>query len=104
MLRRRPSSLDGPSGTTSRSSIFQRTMCMMGTVIRAGENGVRASGCCFLIVRTCWVYAAQGKNFLRTVARLAQERKELRIVADQIGAPTSAALIAGSIVAILKRR
>ena len=60
----------------------------------AGENEVRSSSCCFLIVRTCWVYAARGKNFLRTVARLAQERKELRIVADQFGAPTSAGLIA----------
>jgi dTDP-4-dehydrorhamnose reductase len=40
-----------------------------------------------------WVYAAEGKTFLRTIARLARERGELRIVADQIGVPTSAALI-----------
>jgi len=49
-------------------------------------------------VRTSWVYGAEGKNFLRTIARLARERTELRIVADQIGAPTSAALI-GDVVA-----
>ena len=49
-------------------------------------------------MRTSWVYAAEGKNFLRTIARLARERTELRIVADQIGAPTSAALI-GDVVA-----
>jgi dTDP-4-dehydrorhamnose reductase len=67
----------------------------------AGENAIRSSGCCSLIVRTCWVYAAHGKNFLRTIARLAQERKELRIVADQIGAPTSAALIADAILTMV---
>jgi dTDP-4-dehydrorhamnose reductase len=67
----------------------------------AGENAVRTAGGCFLVVRTSWVYAAQGKNFLRTVTRLAQERKALRIVADQIGAPTSAALIAEAIFAIV---
>ena len=52
-----------------------------------------------LIVRTSWVYAATGKNFLRTIAGLARERNELRIVADQIGAPTSAALIAEAVAA-----
>ena len=67
----------------------------------AGENAIRAAGGDFLIVRTSWVYAAQGKNFLRTIVRLAQERKELRIVADQIGAPTSAALLADAIFAMV---
>ena len=56
----------------------------------AGEEAVRASGAPHLIIRTSWVYAAKGANFLRTIARLAGERKELRIVADQIGAPTAA--------------
>jgi dTDP-4-dehydrorhamnose reductase len=63
----------------------------------AGENEIRQSGCCFLIVRTCWVYGAQGKNFLRTITRLAQGRKQLRVVSDQVGAPTSAALIADAV-------
>jgi dTDP-4-dehydrorhamnose reductase len=52
-------------------------------------------------VRTSWVYAAQGKNFLRTVMRLAREREELRIVSDQIGAPTSARTIADAIARLL---
>ena len=60
----------------------------------AGEQAIQSSGCDHLIFRTSWVYAARGKNFLRTIFRLAQEREELRIVADQSGAPTWARLIA----------
>lgn len=66
-----------------------------------GERAVRAAGGASLIVRTSWVYSAGGKNFLRTIARLAREREQLRIVADQIGAPTSAALIAGTVKIML---
>ena len=76
-------------------------LSVYGSTKLAGENEIRRSGCCFLIVRTCWVYAAQGKNFLRTILRLAQERKELRIVSDQVGAPTSAALIADAIAGMI---
>jgi len=68
----------------------------------AGENEVRAAGGSFLIVRTSWVYAASGTNFLRTIARLARERHELRVVADQIGAPTSAALIAHAVARMIE--
>jgi dTDP-4-dehydrorhamnose reductase len=67
----------------------------------AGEHAVRAAGGSHLIFRTCWIYAARGKNFMRTIARLALERNELRIVGDQIGAPTSAALIAEGVTTIV---
>jgi len=67
----------------------------------AGEDAVRAAGGMHLIIRTSWVYAARGANFLRTVARLAGERKELRIVADQFGAPTSAEVIANAVADII---
>lgn len=59
-----------------------------------GEEAIRQSGCPHLIFRTCWVYAARGKNFLRTMLRLAAERDSLSVVSDQIGAPTGAELIA----------
>jgi len=53
-----------------------------------GERGIRATGCRHLILRTSWVYGARGANFLLTMLRLAGERPEVRVVDDQIGAPT----------------
>ena len=60
----------------------------------AGERALHASGAACLIFRCAWVYAARGHNFLRTMLRLAGERDELRVVADQTGAPTPARWIA----------
>jgi dTDP-4-dehydrorhamnose reductase len=67
----------------------------------AGEEAIRKANGVHLIVRTSWVYAAQGTNFLRTIARVARERAELKIVADQIGAPTSARVIADAVTKVL---
>ena len=59
-----------------------------------GERAIAASGARHWIFRTSWVYAPRGKNFLLTILRLAREGKPLRVVADQFGAPTSAAMLA----------
>ena len=67
----------------------------------AGEEAIRSSGVRHLILRTAWVYAAHGKNFLLTMLRLAKERDQLRVVADQVGTPTSAALIADTTARLL---
>ena len=68
-----------------------------------GEQAVLSSGAPALILRTSWVYATRGHNFLRTMVRLAREREELRIVDDQWGAPTWARSIAEAIAAIVAR-
>lgn len=59
-----------------------------------GEQLIRESGCRHLILRTSWVYAARGGNFARTMLKLAAERDALKVIADQIGAPTGAELLA----------
>lgn len=69
---------------------------------RAGEEAIIASGAPYLIFRTAWVYASHGKNFLRTMLRLGAEREKLGVVADQIGTPTPAALIAAVTLQVLQ--
>jgi dTDP-4-dehydrorhamnose reductase len=60
----------------------------------AGEQAIQASGCKYLIFRTSWVYSSRGKNFARTMLKLGGECETLNVIADQIGAPTGADLIA----------
>ncbi len=68
----------------------------------AGEDAIRSVGLPHLILRTSWVYGAYGKNFLKTILRLAAERDSLRIVADQFGAPTSSESIADGVIALVE--
>jgi dTDP-4-dehydrorhamnose reductase len=69
----------------------------------AGERAVAAAGGRFLVLRTSWVYGAIGNNFLRTIRRLAAEREELRIVHDQIGAPTSSMQLAQATARLVRQ-
>lgn len=69
----------------------------------AGEQAIRDVQGKYLILRTSWVYSTHGRNFLLTMQRLLQEKPELRVVADQIGAPTWAGTIANSTLALIER-
>ena len=80
--------------TPAPQSVYGRTKL-------AGERAIAESGCAHLVLRTQWVYAPTGTNFVRTMLRLGSTREQLRVVADQIGAPTSAAVIARTTLALL---
>ena len=68
-----------------------------------GERAIQESGALHLIFRTEWVYATQGRNFLLTILRLATQKQELRVVADQIGSPTTSREIAAATMKIISQ-
>ena len=72
----------------------------------AGEEAIRAAGCKSVIFRTSWVFGARGGNFVKTILRLAREKRTLQVVRDQVGSPTPAALVAtvtGIVLAMLRQ-
>lgn len=85
---------DGIKSTPYTENDSTNPQSIYGASKRAGEEAIINSGCQHLIFRTSWVFSAHGHNFIKTILKLARERDQLRIVADQHGAPTSAELIA----------
>jgi dTDP-4-dehydrorhamnose reductase len=93
---------DGSGETPWREDDVTGPLSAYGASKLAGEQQIRAASRHHLIVRTSWIYAGRGANFLRTIVRLAREQEELKIVADQVGAPTSAAFVAGALTKIIQ--
>jgi len=85
---------DGSGETPRLETDVTAPLSVYGNTKLEGENAIIASGCQHLIFRTSWVYAARGGNFAKTMLKLAQERDALKIINDQIGAPTGADLLA----------
>jgi dTDP-4-dehydrorhamnose reductase len=85
---------DGLAASAYRESDAPRPVNVYGRSKRAGEKALQESGAKHLIFRTSWVVGAHGNNFAKTMLRLAMERETLKVVADQYGAPTSAAFLA----------
>ena len=85
---------DGSGDRPWREDAPTAPLSVYGRSKLAGEEAIAASGCAHLVFRTSWVHAARGGNFARTMLRLAGERERLTVIADQIGAPTGAELIA----------
>ncbi|WP_225766202.1 dTDP-4-dehydrorhamnose reductase [Stenotrophomonas sp. Marseille-Q4652] len=85
---------DGQGSAPYREDEPTAPLGVYGASKRDGEEAVRAAGGRHMIFRTAWVYASHGGNFLRTMLRVGAERDQLRVVADQIGTPTPASLIA----------
>ncbi|HWF65910.1 MAG TPA: dTDP-4-dehydrorhamnose reductase [Acidobacteriaceae bacterium] len=93
---------DGSKTTPYVEADATNPLSVYGRTKLAGELALASAGIPYLILRTSWVYGAQGKNFLRTILKLAAEKPELRIVDDQIGAPTCAHDIAQATAAIVR--
>lgn len=91
---------DGTSSAAYRPDARRNPLSVYGLSKAAGEDGAGADA---LILRTSWVYAPGGANFVRTMLRLMRERDEIGVVADQIGAPTLASGLAATIWALVER-
>jgi len=92
---------DGEAGRAYRPNDAPRPLSVYGASKLGGEVKVLNSDCAGIVLRTAWVYAAAGRNFVLTMLKLMRERDEVKVVADQIGAPTWATGLARAIWALL---
>jgi dTDP-4-dehydrorhamnose reductase len=92
---------DGSKGSPYVETDATAPVNIYGKTKLEGEQMVSASGCAHLILRTTWIYDTRGKNFLRTILRLGRDQEELRIVGDQVGAPTWAYSLADATAVIV---
>ncbi len=94
---------DGKTERFYRETDATTPQSIYGKTKLAGEKALAATGARHVIFRSSWVYGVHGSNFVKTMLRLAGERETLSVVADQIGAPTSAALIADVSTLVIRR-
>lgn len=94
---------DGKADRPYRETDATAPLSVYGHSKLAGEQAIAQTDAAYLILRTSWVYATRGSNFLLTIRRLARERPELRVINDQYGAPTWARLIAEATGHIIAR-
>lgn len=92
---------DGTGRTPWREDDPTGPLNVYGQTKLEGEQAVQQSGCHHLIFRTSWVYAARGKNFISTMLDLAATSRQLKVIDDQVGAPTGAELIADATAHVL---
>lgn len=94
---------DGSGTRPWREDDLVGPLNMYGRTKLQGEEAIRASGAAHLILRISWIYAPHGANFVRTMLKRGRERAELRVVDDQIGAPTPASCVAAATAQIVAR-
>ncbi len=94
---------DGTGDSAWSEDAITAPLSVYGRTKLEGELAIAARGARAVVLRTSWVYAARGQNFAKTILRLAKERTELRVVADQYGAPTGAELIADVTAHIIRQ-
>ena len=94
---------DGSAHLPYKETDKEHPVSAYGTTKYHGEQNIVASGCEYVIIRTCWLYSSFGKNFVKTMATLGATKEELGVVFDQVGTPTYAADLANAIATIIAK-
>ncbi len=92
---------DGTARTPYVEDDEPRPLNVYGRTKLDGERAIVEAGGAYVIIRSSWVYASHGTNFLRTVQRLFHERSHVSVVSDQLGTPTSAGVVADGTITVL---